>query len=201
MNFFWKPYTRWGINSMQYTMATHKVIQNIGHLLWGFTFDLFLASHQWILFTKPDENLKIWYKHRKHELINWWLFDCWIKEWLKTWQLHFVSQWNILWLIVFSINSRYDLQSVTNFQHNEQYPNLKQNRLCSKILTIITTKYAIQFKIAIPHTSLNVGILWTANNLFYFLIKHNTPKIRACKPEVNQNLHILAIGVSEINCT
>lgn len=27
---------------MQYTMATHKVIQNIGHLLWGFTFDLFL---------------------------------------------------------------------------------------------------------------------------------------------------------------
>lgn len=66
-----------------------------------------------------------------------------------------------------------------------------------KILTIITTKYAIQFKIAIPHTSLNVGILWTANNL----IKHNTPKIRACKPEVNQNLHILAIGVSEINCT
>lgn len=54
-----------------------------------------------------------------------------------------------------------------------------------KILTIITTKYAIQFKIAIPHTSLNVGILWTANNLFYFLIKHNTPKIRACKPEVN----------------
>lgn len=79
MNFFWKPYTRWGINSMQYTMATHKVIQNIGHLLWGFTFDLSLASHQWILFTKPDENLKIWYKHRKHELINWWLFDCWIK--------------------------------------------------------------------------------------------------------------------------
>lgn len=34
--------------------------------------------------------------------------------------------------IVLSINSRYDLQSVTNFQHNEQYPNLKQNRLCSK---------------------------------------------------------------------
>lgn len=132
MNFFWKRYTRWGINSMQYTMATHKVIQNIGHLLWGFTFGLFLASHQWILFTKPDENLRIWYKHRKHELINWWLFDCWIKEWLKTWQLHFVSQWNILWEIVLSINSRYDLQSVTNFQHNEQYPNLKQNRLCSK---------------------------------------------------------------------
>lgn len=63
----------------QSTMATHKVIQNIGHLLWGFTFDLLLASHQWILFTKPDENLRIWYKHRKHELINWWLFDCWIK--------------------------------------------------------------------------------------------------------------------------